>query len=178
MIQEKLNQAAEQKHILESAHRNASEFLQLEPMPEWVSKSLEELIDTENWKEINDRFHTHLVFGTGGMRGRTIGQTITVAEQGGVKKGETPKYAAVGSNTLNELTLLRATKALYSYVEKWLAAEGELEQPRLVLAHDVRHFSPEFSKLLYFKGNPNSVSLVPVPTLYVKIELPRNVLSG
>jgi len=148
MIQEKLNQAAEQKNILESAHRNASEFLQLEPMPEWVSKSLEELIDTENWKEINDRFHTHLVFGTGGMRGRTIGQTITVAEQGGVKKGETPKYAAVGSNTLNELTLLRATKALYSYVEKWLAAEGELEQPRLVLAHDVRHFSPEFSKLV------------------------------
>ena len=65
-----------------------------------------------------------------------------------LRKGATPEFAAVGSNTLNELTLLEATKALYLYIEKWLATEGTLEQPRLVIAHDVRHFSPKFTQLV------------------------------
>ena len=77
-----------------------------------------------------------------------MGRIITEAERGNRIETETPEYASVGSNTLNEFTLLRATKALYDYLQKWMSGEGLLEQPRLVIAHDVRHFSPKFSQLV------------------------------
>ncbi len=148
MLLNTLQELAAEGKILESAQINASELLGIELMPQWVLESLEELVESENWEEINDRFHKHLAFGTGGMRGRTIGRTVTKSERGKTIHGETPDYAAVGTNTMNELTVLRATKALFAYVEKWLAEEGEYEQPRLVVAHDVRHFSSQFSRLV------------------------------
>ena len=99
-------------------------------------------------EKAEDAFYKALEFGTGGMRGRTIGKLITDAEMGNAQKNETPAYAAVGSNTLNEITILRATKALYTYTTHYMATAGILEQPRLVVAHDVRHFSCDFSKLV------------------------------
>ena len=45
------------------------------------------------------------------MRGRTIGKLITSAEKGKENEQGGPQFAAVGTNTLNEITLLRATKA-------------------------------------------------------------------
>ena len=51
-------------------------------------------------------------FGTGGMRGRTIG-TITTKAEKVIAARETPQYAAVGSNTLNEITVLRATQLFF-----------------------------------------------------------------
>ena len=60
----------------------------------------------------------------------------------------TPQYAAIGSNTLNELTVLRATYALYKYVTNWNSQLGLLEQARIIIAHDVRHFSHKFAKLV------------------------------
>ena len=53
----------------------------------------------------------------------------TKAERGKSGKGETPQYASVGSNTLNEITVLRATRALFLYVRQWMAERGILEQP-------------------------------------------------
>ena len=88
-------------------------------------QSLEELSNNNHWEELNDRFHSNLAFGTGGMRGRTIGKIITNSEKGLCKDGETPNFAAVGSNTLNELTLLRATKALFVYIENWMQEKCE-----------------------------------------------------
>jgi len=82
------------------------------------------------------------------MRGRTIGRFTTPTEKGNSEDGTTPQYAAVGSNTLNELTVLRATLALYKYVESWNATKGILEQARIVIAHDVRHFSQKFARLV------------------------------
>ena len=108
---------------------------------------MEELLNQNHWEELNDRFHSNLAFGTGGMRGRTIGKVITLAEKGISNEKQTPNYAAVGSNTLNEVTLLRATKAL-DYLKNWMQAEGILEHPRLVVAYDVRHFSPKFAQLV------------------------------
>ena len=55
----------------------------------------------------------------------------TKAEKGNSGKGETPQYAAVGSNTLNEITVLRATRALFLYVRQWMAEQGIFEQPGL-----------------------------------------------
>jgi phosphoglucomutase len=148
MITESLESAVKDGSLLESARQNILELLEIENLPQWVFDSLSELTQNKNWEELNDRFHSNLAFGTGGMRGRTIGKVITNAERGEAIEGETPHYAAVGSNTLNEITLLRATKALYVYLEKWMHSEGVLEQPRLVVAHDVRHFSKKFAHLV------------------------------
>jgi len=148
MIKEKLETAVKDGNLLASTEQNINEFLSLDPCPEWVSLGLEELINSKNWEELNDRFHRNLAFGTGGMRGRTIGKIITSTERGTSKDGETPAFACVGSNTLNEFTLLRATKALYNYLNKWMQQRGILEQPRLVVAYDVRHFSPKFSEIV------------------------------
>ena len=145
---EYLNQAKESGELYESSYENISELLGIENLPDWVKNSLEELIGDQSWEELNNRFHANLAFGTGGMRGRTIGNRITRAERGKSGKGETPEYAAVGSNTLNEITALRATKALFLYVRQWMAEQGILEQPRLVVAHDVRHFSRKFCELV------------------------------
>jgi len=144
---EELSQAKEAGELYESSYKNLCEILENESLPQWVSSSLDELIAEKKWEELNNRFYKNLAFGTGGMRGRTIGGVTTKAEKGKSRKGETPEYAAVGSNTLNEITVLRATKALFLYVKQWMAEQGIFEQPRLVIAHDVRHFSQNFCKL-------------------------------
>ena len=148
MTTEKLKTALSEEQVLQSAYENISEYLKDETLPSWTRESLNELIDQEEWQEINDRFHKPLSFGTGGMRGRTIGRFTTPTEKGNSEDGTTPQYAAVGSNTLNELTVLRATLALYKYVESWNATKGILEQARIVIAHDVRHFSQKFARLV------------------------------
>ena len=144
---EELSIAKEAGELYESSYKNLCEILENENLPDWVSLSLEELIAEKKWEELNNRFYANLAFGTGGMRGRTIGKITTKAERGKSGKGETPQYAAVGSNTLNEITVLRATRALFLYVRQWMAEQGIFEQPRLVIAHDVRHFSQKFCQL-------------------------------
>ena len=116
-------------------------------LPAWAVASLEELVAARAWGELNDRFYRDLEFGTGGMRGRTIGRVSTAAEQGAVGPLGTPEHAAIGSNILNDYTLVRATIGLHRYTASVLAAEGDARPPALVIAHDVRHFSRHFCEL-------------------------------
>jgi len=51
---------------------------------------IKKLIAT-NPKELKESFYKNLEFGTGGMRGRTIGKFVTSQEQGKAKEGETLK---------------------------------------------------------------------------------------
>ena len=102
-----LNKAKENKFLYESTLGNILELTECNEIPEWIIDSITELLDTENWEELNNRFYKNLAFGTGGMRGRTIGNYVTKAERGKTKGKETPRFAAVGSNTLNEITVLR-----------------------------------------------------------------------
>ena len=60
--------------------------------------------------ELNDRFFKNLSFGTGGMRGRTVGKVSTKVEQG---VGLEPAYPAVGANYLNDFNVLKATIGLF-----------------------------------------------------------------
>ena len=96
------------------------------------------------WAELNDRFYRYLEFGTGGMRGRTIGRVPARAETGRPAPDGSPEHAAIGSNLLNDLTLVRAVIGLFRYTQRHLAATGRTEAPRLVIAHDVRYFSRHF----------------------------------
>jgi phosphoglucomutase len=116
-------------------------------LPGWAQDSLAELVAREQWGELNDRFYRYMEFGTGGLRGRTIGAVGTAAETGVPSPLGSPAHAGVGSNLLNDFTLTRATIGLFRYVQRHRAAQGRAGRPRLVLAHDVRHFSRSFCLL-------------------------------
>lgn len=92
-----------------------------------------------NPAELEDRFYRDLEFGTGGLRG-VIG---------------------AGSNRMNRYTVARATQGFAQYIlEEHAGKEG---QPSVVIAHDCRHFSPEFAleAALVLAGNGIVAKLFP-----------------
>lgn len=74
--------AAAEGLLLESAHRNILLLLNRPDCAEWERASFGELAACGKWDELNDRFYQRLEFGTGGLRGRTIGKIVTRAEMG------------------------------------------------------------------------------------------------
>ena len=71
--------AAQAGKILPSTVENLTAWWQ-GGLPAWAQQSIAELIEREQWAELNDRFYRYLEFGTGGMRGRTIGAVGAKAE--------------------------------------------------------------------------------------------------
>lgn len=116
-------------------------------LPAWAQASLAELIANEQWAELNDRFYRYMEFGTGGLRGRTIGAVSAKAETGTMSPQGSPEHAGVGSNLLNDFTLTRATIGLFRYVQRYLQSQASAAKPRIAIAHDVRHFSRHFCEL-------------------------------
>lgn len=139
--------AGARKHLLESALDNLKVWAGVDFLPEWTQASIAELLKKEAWEELNNRFYRNLTFGTGGIRGRTIGQITTIAERGTPSEMGTPEHAAVGSNMLNDFTIVSATIGLFRYVRKHLDEIESYELPCFVIAHDVRHFSRHFCEL-------------------------------
>ena len=109
--------------------------------------SIEELVHGSQWPELNDRFFRTLAFGTGGLRGRTIGKVVTKAETGTPQELGRPEFPCVGTNAMNYFNISRATQGLIAYLKQHLAAEGRTQRPRLCIAHDTRHFSRSFAEL-------------------------------
>ncbi|MDB6114881.1 MAG: pgcA, partial [Lacunisphaera sp.] len=143
---EKVLQAAKDGKLMASAADNLTAWLNA-GLPDWAQASLAELIERGEWSELNDRFYRYLEFGTGGMRGRTIGKVAAKAETGTLNATGSPAHANVGSNLLNEFTLIRAVIGLHRYMAKYLVEEGSAAKPKIVIAHDVRHFSRHFCEL-------------------------------
>ncbi len=143
---ESIKAAGESGKLLSSTVENASTWLQA-GLPDWVGQSVDELVAQEAWDELNDRFYRDLAFGTGGMRGRTIGRVVTSVEQGTPGPQGTPEHAAAGCNILNDFTLVRATVGMFRHVSSFLKAADRPEVPTIVIAHDVRHFSRHFCEL-------------------------------
>ena len=142
---EEINTFLAKGDINEQVAENLYSICSLENMPTWTQDSIKELIEGEKWEEINYRFYKCLTFGTGGIRGRTISKITTLAERGKAKESETPDHAGIGTNILNELTIARATKALFQLSKENLIKKGRPQQPTLIIAHDVRHFSRKFA---------------------------------
>lgn len=93
--------ALEGAELLPSTLANLHRWLDA-GLPDWALQSLTELIAARAWDELNDRFYRDLEFGTGGMRGRTIGRVSTTAEQGVVgpwARRNMPPSAAIYSTT-------------------------------------------------------------------------------
>jgi phosphoglucomutase len=110
-------------------------------------RSVSELVDAAEWQELNDRFYQTLTFGTGGLRGRTIGKIVTAAERGNAREGERPEFPCVGTNAMNFFNINRATRGLVAYLQDWNRREGIPTKPKIVIAHDPRFFSKEFAEL-------------------------------
>ena len=142
-----ISKAVESGKLLPASADNLAQWLESPSLPEWALQSLDELIKNAKWEELNDRFFQDLAFGTGGMRGRTIGRVATDAEMGA--DGElNPAHAAIGSNTLNDIIVTRATMGLYRHTRAFLTSvKRDFEVPKLVIAHDVRFFSRHFCEL-------------------------------
>jgi len=143
---DKILQAVKGGKLMASAADNLNAWLQ-GGLPAWAQSSLAELIERGEWSELNDRFYRYLEFGTGGMRGRTIGKVAAKAETGTLSSTGSPEHAAVGSNLLNEFTLMRAVIGLHRYIAQYLATQKSTAKPKIVIAHDVRHFSRHFCEL-------------------------------
>ncbi len=110
-------------------------------------QSIAELASKNDWSELNDRFYRTLAFGTGGLRGRTIGKIVTVAERGNAPAGERPEFPCVGTNAMNFFNISRATQGLAAYLHGCNARANISSKPKLVIAHDPRFFSDQFAQL-------------------------------
>ncbi len=112
-----------------------------------AAQSISELAQAGEWAELNDRFFRTLAFGTGGIRGRTIGRIVTEAERGRPNDLGRPEFPCVGTNAMNFDSVGRATRGLVDYLHDWFAREKLSGKPKLVIAHDTRFFSREFTQL-------------------------------
>jgi len=104
--------------------------------------SVDELLTAQAWTELDDRFFRDIAFGTGGMRGRTIGKIITKAEAGKPEPLGRPELPGTGTNMLNYGNVHRAVSALGAYLLEGYPGE----KLSVVIAHDTRFFSDEFSQ--------------------------------
>ena len=109
-------------------------------------RAISELQDGGQYTEIVNRFYRTLAFGTGGLRGRSIGEVVTASEKG-KSTGPRPDQPCAGTNAMNYFNISRATQGLVAYMwqaHKKAKAKG---RPSIALAHDTRHFSKEFAEL-------------------------------
>ena len=140
--------------LLASAAKNIRALLAEAPSGLY-HRAIDELIAAKEWPELNDRFYKTLAFGTGGLRGRTIGKIVTKAERGDAASDRPPQFPCVGTNAMNFYNINRATRGLVAYLHEWQAREivGSTEsrptskKPKIVIAHDTRFFSREFAEL-------------------------------
>ena len=145
-LSKRIEQAVIDGRLLESSARNIGQMFVRSSSPV-AAESIGELVEQGAWDELNDRFYKTLAFGTGGLRGRTIGKIVTVAERGTPQPLDRPEQPCVGTNSMNYYNISRATQGLVAYLKEWFAMNGLPGRPKLVVAHDTRHFSRDFTEL-------------------------------
>jgi phosphoglucomutase len=145
-IAAKIDKASASDQLLESAAKNIRDLLAA-ATSDLYRRAIDELATAKEWDELNDRFYKTLEFGTGGLRGRTIGKVVTKAERGNAGPSDRPQYPCVGTNAMNLANVNRATQGLVAYMKEWHEKNKIDARPKLVIAHDTRFFSKEFTEL-------------------------------
>ncbi len=141
-----IHAAASGGKLLESSAKNI--LAMLEKSTSAVdAASIRELVETENWTELDNRFFRLIAFGTGGLRGKTIGATVTSVEQGSPQPLGKPEFPCAGTNAMNYYNISRATQGLTQYVKEYFAATGQPGKPSICICHDTRFYSREFAEL-------------------------------
>jgi phosphoglucomutase len=146
-LQKTIQQAVQEGLLLQSSADNIFRLLSSGDNPIYRS-SVKELADAQAWAELNDRFFRTLAFGTGGLRGRSIGRVVTGAEQGAHNSACCPENPCVGTNAMNFYNVSKSTQALVSYIKAYLAKSAVSERGSLSIAHDTRYFSRQFAELV------------------------------
>ena len=144
-ILDALKQAVAEGKLLESSLENI-ELLTGGTQDPVVPAAIEQLVAAGEWAELNNRFFKTLAFGTGGLRGRTIGTVVTEAEQGKGGVNGRPEFPCVGTASMNYFNVGRAMRGLITYVRRFVEAEGTGRKPVIVVGHDTRHFSRDFAE--------------------------------
>jgi phosphoglucomutase len=145
-LNSKIERAVADGQLMESAAKNICTLLAGAPADLYL-RAVEELVDSSEWSELNDRFYQTLAFGTGGIRGRTIGRIVTKAERGNSREDQRPEFPCVGTNAMNFFNISRATRGLVAYLHDWNRREKISAKPKIVIAYDPRFFSKEFANL-------------------------------
>src|SRR5207237_6341323 len=127
---------------------------------DFAARVIGELSQANEWEELNDRFYKTLPFGTGGLRRRTIGKIVTPSERGTPTALGRPEFPSVGTNAMNYFNVARATRGLVIYIQKWRTRQGMEDRPKIVIAHDTRHFSEEFARLAAQTASTNGCDAV------------------
>lgn len=99
----------------------AREYLGQEEHPDFITE-MQEVLEKEDQKELEDRFYTTLAFGTGGMRGVIGG----------------------GYNRMNPLMVRRASQGLANYMKEQGDDGGNTLM--VVIAYDSRRYSSLFAR--------------------------------
>lgn len=100
----------------------------------------------DNEKEKEERFYQDLAFGTAGLRGKV----------------------GAGTNMMNFLTVGKASQGIADYIIK---CGKEAMEKGVVIAHDPRHFSKEFSRLAAGIFAANGIKVYTFPDLRPTPEL-------
>src|SRR6202035_3339631 len=145
-LKSKIERAVADGHLMASTAKNVRSLL-AGATADLYFNSVNELAYNSEWSELNDRFYQTLAFGTGGLRGRTIGKIVTSAERGNAGDDERPQFPCVGTHAMNFFNINRATQGLVVYLHDWNRRERISARPRIVIAHDPRFFSKEFAEL-------------------------------
>ncbi len=143
--------------LMESAAENIRMLLDGAPSDLYL-RAVDELVAAGAWPELNDRFYQTLAFGTGGLRGRTIGKIVTAAERGNSRENERPQFPCVGMNAMNFFNISRATRGLVAYLHDFVGSTRSTslragssrptgKRSKIVIAHDPRFFSNELTEL-------------------------------
>jgi phosphoglucomutase len=140
-LPEQLSAAVKNGQLLESAKANIDSLL-AGAASDLPMETVKELVAAGNFGELNDRFFKTLAFGTGGLRGRTIGRTVTASEKGNGGPNGRPEFPCVGTATMNYYNVSRAVRGLIAYVKEY---SGKGRKPSFAFAHDTRHFSKDFA---------------------------------
>ncbi len=109
-----------------------------------LKKELESVKDDE--REIEDRFYQDLSFGTAGLRGKV----------------------GAGTNRMNFLTVGKASQGVADYI---VSKGKEACEKGVVIAHDPRHYSKEFSQLAAGIFAANGIKVYTFPDLRPTPEL-------
>jgi phosphoglucomutase len=145
-LNSKIERAVADGQLMEPAAKNIRTLLAGAPSDLYLC-AVEELVDSSKWSEVNDRFYQTLAFGTGGIRGRTIGKIVTKAERGNSHEDQRPEFPCVGTNAMNFFNISRATRGLVAYLHDWNRREEISAKPKIVIAYDPRFFSKGFAGL-------------------------------
>ena len=141
-LESSLTAAVAEGKLLDSAKSNILALL-AGSTSELAAKAVDALVEAGEWQELNDRFFKTLAFGTGGLRGRTIGRIVTQAEQGKGGPNDRPEHPCTGTASMNYYNVGRAVRGLIAYTRQFV---GDSRRPKLVFAHDTRHFSRDFAQ--------------------------------